>query len=360
METQMSDPAADDLLGLGEGMAPAVGKGALPEDLAAMLPEAADPEQSDGLDLSDPELQALIEEYQALSEGLAPLPSGARSPKWDKFEAQFLDPSSSASITEIAASFNVAENSAYRISKIRKWMERKRVLFQIAQKTNALSIGEAASVAAQVPLGMQSQEDQELRMLAMVDRAMLVWDKCLDAGKIQFKTAKDLDIMVRLVAFIQGRAERIIEQRHRLSPKDFEKIVARVQKRHRWSPKQAGVIQDAEFTMVDEVSEVPATTAPHPASSLATPDGSPDSSDVPHGTGQPEPSPQSASPPEGDRGPSESEGSDSPTPEGETSRPGTTLGRALVRAGTLRLRPPRAPAPTPPTPANPVTAAPTE
>lgn len=335
----MSDPAADDLLGLGEGMAPALDKAALPEDLASMLPPGQSaPEPSGSIDLSDPELQELVEEYKALNEGLGALPSGPRSPDWQRMEAEVLDPQSSASITEIATKYGVQENSAYRVSKMRKWMPRKRLVYRIAQKTSALSIGEAASLSAQVPLGMQSQEDQELRMLAMVDRAMQVWDKCLDEGKIQFKTAKDLDTLVRLVAFIQGRAERIIEQRHRLSPKDFEKIVARVQKRHRWSPKLAGVVQDAEFTVVQEAREMSQESTPPDAPTSSAPTTPPDSSDEDPVARPPAPTPPPTS--HAEAVPTSEDGSSGGTSVGpdESGQPGTSLGRELVRVGTLRLR----------------------
>jgi len=336
----MSDPAADDLLGLGEGMTPAASKEGLPEDIASILPPGEQPvESSASVDLSDPELQALVEEYQALNQGLGVLPSGPRSPDWEAMEGEVLDPLSSASITQIAEKFGVQENSAYRVSKMRKWMQRKQLIHRIAQKTNSLSIGEAASLSAQVPLGMQSQEDQELRMLAMVDRAMAVWDKCLDAGKIQFKTAKDLDTMVRLVAFIQGRAERIIEQRHRLSPKDFEKIVAKVQKRHRWSPKLAGVVQEADFTVLeDEARLASQESTPPDASTSVAPATPPDSSGEDPGTRPPEATPPQTTRPGEDSEPEASPSTSTSVDPGGSAQPGTTLGRDLVRVGTLRLR----------------------
>ena len=355
----MPDDPADDLLTLGEGLAPELAAPELPESIASLLPKGQDADAAKELDLADPELVALVKEHDVLVAGLPPLPSGPRSPKWDQIENALLDPRCNDSIGEIARENGIQENTAYRVSTFRKWMERRRLIQEIARKTNALAVGQGALGSALVPLTMQSEADQELRMLDMVDRAMRVWDKCLEQGKVQFKSAKDLDTLVRLVAFIQGRAERIIEQRHRLSPKEFEKIVSRVQKRHRWSPEQAGLVRDAEFEVQDATAASPDPTPPSvdPSVAPATP---PDSSDVPPaahppGPTRPHPTQPGTTPADsGDAACREPDTADGSAP------PGTSLARELVRAGTLKLRPRRAPAPTPPTPAIPATAAPTE
>jgi hypothetical protein len=73
----------------------------------------------------------------------------------------------------------------------------------------------------------------------------------MHAGIVEFKNARDIDILVRLMHFVEGKADKIEEKRHRITVEDLQKVAAVSAKRHNWSPEMAGVVSDAEFTVVD-------------------------------------------------------------------------------------------------------------
>jgi hypothetical protein len=252
--------------------------GRLPPDIEAELRlVGADPER-----LGDARVTALIEQLAIIEREIPALPIAPRA-KLLLMEAEFLSAKTTIWYRDLGQKYGYSRTTVEKRAFERKWGVRRRILRDIFFLTRPKGVipegapivalpkppplpprppqptplegaapAERPARAAKMRPRDQKQEeaDQELRLLQMADNALKVWDEALKSGQIVFRSAKDLDTLVRLVAFIQGRAERIVEQRHRVTPEDYERIVRAVARRHSYTPERIGLVRDAEFTEV--------------------------------------------------------------------------------------------------------------
>jgi len=215
-------------------------------------------------------LKPYLDKLAEIDKDVKPFPPGSHSGPWAEIEAEVLDPRATESILQIGKRWGMTKRHIYRWSVRRRWGERRQVLLEIqARRTAAASVVESSHPATRARRRARAKWDEK-RVLNIIDRALAVFEEGLENGMVQLRNAKDLDTLVRLAKFVQGEAERIVEQRSTMTARDLAKRVRAVAKSMNVDAALAGVVTDAEFRVVededDAVESVPPTAPNTPDS----------------------------------------------------------------------------------------------
>lgn len=202
-------------------------------------------------------LREYLETLANLERGLPPLPSMPDSGPWSLIESAALDVVANEPFKQIAARFGVNEKSMYQWSGKRRWKQRRALLLELqARQTSAAALVEYGNLAGTPTKGEltgsgQSEVDEAKELQNLVRRSIAVFEKALENGQVQFKSARDMETLIKLLGWLQGRADKIIEHQHVVTIEDLETTIARVTKRMRFTPEMAGVVREGEFTVLE-------------------------------------------------------------------------------------------------------------
>jgi hypothetical protein len=208
-------------------------------------------------------LRPYLKRLTALERSLYEFPANATIP-WAEIENEVLDPTSPENIREVGDRYGVEKKALYDMSRKRKWTKRRAVVMELhSRQTTARAL--ASSSHAMVGGSGRPDEtiiEQEEEMLGLVKECIGQIKNSLAAGLIPFRSAGDVDKIVRLLLVVQGKADSIRENRNSLSAADLERIAAKVGKNLKVDAAMAGlVVQEADFDILDE----PPETDPLPA-----------------------------------------------------------------------------------------------
>lgn len=206
-------------------------------------------------------LREYVETLHNLERGLPPLPSAPDAGPWSLVERDALDVSTNEPFSHIAERYGVNVKSLYTWSKKRRWKQRRALLLELQarQSTAAALVKHAQAVPAKPSETDQKSDEDEARELQdLVRRCIRVFEAALENGQVQFKSARDMETLIKLLGWLQGRADKIIEHNHNITVKDLEVVVTRIVKRMNFTPEMAGVVTDADYTLVGQPEPEPA------------------------------------------------------------------------------------------------------
>ncbi|HET6494971.1 MAG TPA: hypothetical protein VFH61_06365 [Thermoleophilia bacterium] len=198
-------------------------------------------------------LSPYLDRLAKTERGLIPFGPQSTLP-WHDIEATVLDVNDNRSLKSIAGAEGVSTELMYEMSKKRKWKPRRAILQELhARRTTVMALSDTTQILAGKKPGSElSIKDlkDETQFKEIVGECISVFRECMKAGIVEFKSAKDIDVLIRLMHFVEGKADKIEERRHRITVEDLQKIAAVSAKRHNWSPEMAGVVSDADFTVI--------------------------------------------------------------------------------------------------------------
>lgn len=205
-------------------------------------------------------LRPYVDRLKKLERNLPEFPAQSDLPWWD-VESAVLDVNEPRTINKIGESFGLDRHRIYEMSKKRKWKERRAVLQELqARKSTMAALAQPTQIITGngKSLSKDSKEDaEEKKFVSLVEDCISVFNEALKNGMIRMTSTRDLDTLMRLLHFLKGKAEKIEERRHRVTPDQFKEIVAEVAKQVRWSPAAAGVVLDADYEIVGDLDEMP-------------------------------------------------------------------------------------------------------
>lgn len=212
-------------------------------------------------------LKPYLDQLARVEKDITPFPPNAVLP-WPEIESAVMEPGSAESFREVAERYGIKYQYLMALAKGRRWRARRAILQELAaRRSTALALADhtalmtgTSATAVSDPLAREEEV-----LVKMVEDCIRVFDASLKAGHVRFKSARDIDTLMRLLQFLKGKAERIEERRHALSPEMLEGVAAKVMKRLRWSPELAGVVTDVDFTEVKTEAAQPETPADEPA-----------------------------------------------------------------------------------------------
>ncbi len=256
----MSDPQKSRPPGPVEGQAFAVALSQFIRDHSGKPQDPnAPPEPVSALAASAQYLAPFVERLQALERDLPPFPSNHGGAPWAEAEAAALDISRRESLASLRQRFGLQTNALYAWAAKRRWKERRAVLSELlARRTSAAVLvdsGKALGVEPpENPIRPESLDERETRLIDLCELALKQFATRLGKEEIDFKNGvRDLDVLARLIAFLRGQAERIVERRNTVSVIDLERAAAQVARRMRTiDPALAGVVRDAEFRPAED------------------------------------------------------------------------------------------------------------
>lgn len=212
-------------------------------------------------------LRPYVERLKKLERNLPPFPDQSDFPWWD-VESAVLDVSDPRTINKVGLSFGIDRHRIYSMSKHRRWKERRAVLQELrARKSTMAALAEPVQIISGngQSLAATGEDVEEKEFVGLVESCIKVFTAGLKNGMVRFTSARDLDTLMRLMHFLKGKAEKIEEQRHRISPAQFREIVAEVAAATRFSPRMAGVVLDASYEIIGEGAEVEMQALPAPS-----------------------------------------------------------------------------------------------
>lgn len=212
-------------------------------------------------------LRPYVENLKKLERHLPEFPDASDIP-WCDVESAVLDPSDPRTVAKIATQFNIDRHRAYEMSKKRKWKERRAVLRQLrARKTTMKALAEPVQIISGngKSIAATGQDAEEKQFVTLVENCISVFTEALNDGLVRFTSARDLDTLMRLMHFLKGKADKIAEQRHRVTPAQFREIVAEVVAQTRFSPRMAGVVLDADYEVIGDEDEAELEALPAPS-----------------------------------------------------------------------------------------------
>ena len=242
--------------------------------LASALDDFITKHGADADDVGDGEAQIVaeflrpyVERLKKLERNLPPFPDQSDFPWWD-VESAVLDVSDPRTINKVGVSFGIDRHRIYSMSKHRRWKQRREVLQELrARKSTMAALAEPVQIISGngQSLAATGQDAEEAEFVGLVESCIKVFTAGLKNGMVRFTSARDLDTLMRLMHFLKGKAEKIEEQRHRISPSQFRQIVAEVAAATRFSPRMAGVVVDASYEIIGEGAEVEMQALPAPS-----------------------------------------------------------------------------------------------
>jgi hypothetical protein len=204
-------------------------------------------------------LKPYLKKLNALERSMRPFPSNVQIP-WADVESDVLDPTSPENIREIGDRYGIDRKALYDMSKKRKWTKRRAIVMELHSRTStvkALANSTHAMVGGSGDPGASIVEDEEL-LVGLVKECLNQINTSLAAGLIPFRSAGDVDKIVRLLLVVQGKADSIREHRDQMTPAQMETLAAKVAKNLKVDAALAGIVvptQDAEFEVLDEEPE---------------------------------------------------------------------------------------------------------
>ena len=204
-------------------------------------------------------LKEYIETLHNLERGLPPLPSNPDSGPWSLIERDALDVVANEPFNRIAARYGVNENSMYTWSKRRRWKQRRALLLELQarQSTAEALVKHAHAVPSKPAKNRKSDRDEADELQDLVRRCITVFETAMQNGQVQFKTARDMETLIKLLGWLQGRADKIVEHQHHITIQDMEITLTKIVKRMRFTPEMAGVVQTADYTVIGQEEPVP-------------------------------------------------------------------------------------------------------
>lgn len=221
-----------------------------------------------------------LERLAALERGCGAFPTSPDAGPWADIENEVLDPRTRESVLSIGTRYGTRRQHLYAMSKRRKWPQRRAALLEMhARQTTAAALMAPARAIGKVTRRLVA-DDNEQRFLGLIDRALRVFEVGLENGQVQIRTARDLDVLVRLTKHLQGYADRTVEHRDRITPQELERRAAKVARRMDLDATMAGIVE-ADYTLIAEDDDLPDTASVD--SGETDPGPSPDGAD---GAGQ--------------------------------------------------------------------------
>jgi hypothetical protein len=201
-------------------------------------------------------LKEYIETLHNLERGLPPLPSNPDSGPWSLVERDALDVVANEPFKRIGERYGVNEASMYTWSRKRRWKQRRALLLELQarQSTAEALIKHAHAVPAKANKKKKSDREEADELQDLVRRCITVFEKAMENGQVQFKSARDMETLIKLLGWLQGRADKIVEHQHHITVGDLEKVLTQVVKRMKFTPEMAGVSdpKDAQYTIIGE------------------------------------------------------------------------------------------------------------
>lgn len=195
-------------------------------------------------------LRPYIERLQIAERGLPPFPENSNI-NWSLVEFEVLDVEANQSMASIAKRFGITTDQIYGMSRKRRWKARRSILEELQARFSAARILAKQSAVIQGEARPQpSEEDIQEVFYEILRTNVQVYREMLNEGKIKISGPKDLDTLARLAAFLEGRAERITEERHRISPDILEAMLLRVGEKLNLSAEDIGLVS-AEYEVVE-------------------------------------------------------------------------------------------------------------
>ena len=204
-------------------------------------------------------LKPYLDNLATLNEKVKPFPTSPRAGPWSAIENEVLDPDCNESVLQVGERHGMSKNHIYRMSGRRLWKERRQVILEIhARQSVAGTLVSTGRVVAPRRKRL-SREAYEKRVLGLIDRSLEVFERGLESGQVVFKSAKDLDVLVRLAKYVQGEADKIIERRDRVTPEMLMRRTRAIAKSLNLDEQLAGIvpIREAEFTTPSEAMAPP-------------------------------------------------------------------------------------------------------
>lgn len=205
-------------------------------------------------------LKPYLKKLNALERSMRLFPSNVQIP-WADIESDVLDPTSPENIREIGDRFGVDRKALYDMSKKRKWTARRAVVMELYSRTStvkAIASTSHAMVGGDGNPAASIAEDEEV-LVGLVKTCLGKIAEALNKGTIAFRSAGDIDKIVRLLLVVQGKADSIRENRDRITPAQLETIAAKVAKNLKVDVALAGLVvqpREAEFEVLDEPAEI--------------------------------------------------------------------------------------------------------
>ncbi len=198
-------------------------------------------------------LRPFLQRLDKVERGLPEFPPNSSLP-WSEMESIVLDVEDNRSMRQIAQAYGLDPTHVYEMSRERKWKARRAILRELharASTVRALA-GHTALLAGHGGDPKLTELQQEEQLCGLVESCIVVFREALKDGQVQFRSARDLDVLARLMAFLKGRADHITETRNRISPEELEAIAAKVAKRTKFSAADVGIVTDAQFTVLGD------------------------------------------------------------------------------------------------------------
>ena len=199
-------------------------------------------------------LQPYVERLKKLERRLPDFPETSDLPWWE-VESAVLDISDPRTINKVGVAFGIDRHRMYEMSKKRKWKDRRKVLQELrSRKSTMKALAEPVQIISGNGTSLQAKgpDAEDRKFVKLVEDCITVFTEGMKQGMVEFKTARDLDTLMRLMHFLEGKADKIEEQRTRVSPAQFKEIVAEVVKQTRFSPAAAGVVVDADYEIIGD------------------------------------------------------------------------------------------------------------
>ena len=202
-------------------------------------------------------LKPFLKKLNALEMSVREFPFNTSIP-WAEIESDVLDPTSPENIREIGDRYGVEKKALYDMSKKRKWTRRRAIIMELHSRSSTVKAMAGISHAMVGGNGDPQAtiaKDEEM-LVVLVKECLLQINNSLAAGLIPFRSAGDVDKIVRLLLVVQGKADSIKEHRNELTPAAMETIAAKVAKNLKVDAALGGLMviepRDAEFEIVKD------------------------------------------------------------------------------------------------------------
>ena len=204
-------------------------------------------------------LKPYLKKLNALERSMMPFPSNVQIP-WADVESDVLDPTSPENIREIGDRYGIDRKALYDMSRKRKWTKRRAIVMELHSRTStvkAIASTSHAMVGGNGDPNATILKEEEM-LVGLIQECIKQITESLAAKRIPFRSAGDIDKIVRLLLVVQGKADSIRENRNQITPAEMETIAAKVARNLKVDVALAGIVvptQDAEFEVLDDEPE---------------------------------------------------------------------------------------------------------
>ena len=203
-------------------------------------------------------LKPYLKKLNALEMSIKEFPMNTSIP-WADIESDVLDPTSPENIREVGERYGVERKALYDMSKKRKWTRRRAIVMELHSRSS--TVKSMASISHAMVGGngdpQASVVNEEELLVGLVNECLNQINVALASGLIPFRSAGDVDKIVRLLLHVQGKVDDTQQERETMTPAMMETIAAKVAKNLKVDAAMAGLVvigpvQEAEFEVVED------------------------------------------------------------------------------------------------------------